>query len=79
MKFKLSVREWQAVAEALENGVQWNTNAEILSGDYCNKTRDDKTATFASSRKMHKLFVKLQTLLLLKSSKSINYKLCLKY
>lgn len=48
--------ERKAVAgdcRALETQSAVNTNTGILSGDYCNKTRDDKTAGFASNHEMH--------------------------
>ena len=47
--------ERKAVAgdyRALETQSAVNTNARILSGDYCNRTRDDKTARFASNHEM---------------------------
>ena len=48
--------ERKAVAgdyRALETQSAVNTNAGILSGDYCNRTRDDKTARFASNHEVH--------------------------
>ena len=56
IQIKCERKALAGACRALETQSAVNTNAKILSGDYCNKTRDYKAARFASNQdEMHRV------------------------